>query len=317
MKLVTYRDAVGQGRAGVWRDDAVFDAAALLGRGGDAPLPLTDLLRLGAGALDDLRGRLAAADPTGPAARPARLGDLLAPIPQPPTVRDFYAFEAHVKAARARRGLAMLPEWYEYPVFYFSNPSAIQGPESDVLYPYDTQEMDFELEIACVVGREGRDLSADEAGVYIAGYTILNDWSLRDIWRNYEAKLSMGPAKAKDYATSLGPWLVTPDELADRRSGSGAGERYDLTMTATVNGREISRGNSRDLQFSFQQMLAHASRHVTLRVGDVVGSGTVGTGCILELGTDVQPWLQPGNVVELAIERLGTLRNAIVMEAGR
>jgi fumarylacetoacetate (FAA) hydrolase len=311
MKLVTYKHSDGSGRAGVWTDAAIFDAGALLGR--DA-MEMNWLLRLGPAVLDDLRGAVAQADPQGPHAVPAQMTNLLAPTPDPPSVRDFYAFEQHVKASRARRNLAMIPEWYEIAVFYFSNPAAIQGPEADIPYPAETQELDFELEIACVIGTAGRDIPAAEAPKHIAGYMVMNDWSMRDVWRNYEAKLSMGPAKAKDFATSLGPWLVTPDELADKRLGSGADERYDLTMLARVNGREVSRGNAKDLYYSFSQMIERASKHVMLKVGDVIGSGTVGTGCIFELGPENVPWLKPGDVLEMEIERLGILRNRIVEE---
>jgi fumarylacetoacetate (FAA) hydrolase len=236
---------------------------------------------------------------------------LLPPIPEPPSVRDFYAFEQHVKSARALRGLGMIPEWYEVPIFYFTNNSEIYGHEQPVPYPTGSKELDFELEIACVIGREGKDIPVEEAANYIAGYTIMNDWSARDLQRR-DMKLNLGPGKGKDFATSLGPWLVTPDELASRRHGNGASERYDMTMLARVNGREISRGNFRDIYYSFPQMIAWASQNARLRAGDVLGSGTVGTGCILELGTQVQPWLQPGDLVELEIEGIDVLRNSIL-----
>ncbi len=314
MKLVSYRDGIEAGRAGVWQDDVIYDAAALLHRDGSVPFTMLDLLRGGPGVLDDLRATLAAADPAGPATQPAILANLLAPVPNPPSVRDFYAFEQHVKASRGRRGLDMIPEWYQIAVFYFSNPAAIVGPEEDVFYPDDSQEVDFELEIACVIGTPGRDIAAADAPAHIAGYLVMNDWSARDIWRQYEAKLSMGPAKAKDFATSLGPWLVTTDELADRRISTGAEERYDLAMLGRVNGREVSRGNFKDIYYSFPQMIERASRHVTLKAGDVIGSGTVGTGCIFELGPENVPWLKAGDIVEMEIERLGMLRNRLVEE---
>jgi len=226
---------------------------------------------------------------------------------QPPSLRDFYSFEAHVKNARARRGLEMLSAWYEQPVFYFSNPRAIYGPEDVIPYPRRTQELDFELEVAAIIGRHGRDIPVDEAESYIAGYTIMNDWSARDIQRQ-EMKVGLGPAKGKDFATSLGPWIVTPDELADRRDGKG----YNLTMIARRNGTELSCGNWNTIYFSFAEMIACASENVTLYPGDVIGSGTVGTGCILELGPEkAGGWLRPGDVVELEIERLGVLRNTI------
>ncbi len=218
---------------------------------------------------------------------------LLSPIPEPPSVRDFYAFEQHVKAARAKRGLGMIPEWYEIPTFYFTNNSEIYGHDEPVPYPVGSNELDIELEIACVIGREGKDIPVEEAASYIM-------------------KLNLGPGKGKDFATSIGPWLVTPDELASRRSGTGASERYDMTMLARVNGKEISRGNFDQIYYSFPQMIAWASRNARLRVGDVLGSGTVGTGCLLELDAEVHPWFQRGDVIELEIEGIGLLRNRIV-----
>ncbi|MFN2450940.1 MAG: fumarylacetoacetate hydrolase family protein [Candidatus Dormibacteria bacterium] len=236
---------------------------------------------------------------------------LRAPIPVPPTVRDFYAFEQHVRTARQRRGLEMDPDWYELPVFYFSNPYAICGPEADVALPPGCHEFDFELEVAAVVGRAGTDLDPEEAEAHIAGYTILNDWSARDLQRR-EMKLSMGPVKGKDSATSLGPMLVTPEELEPLRGGAA----YDLAMTASVNGREYSRASWADIHWSMGQMLAYASRGTRVEPGDVIGSGTCGTGCILELslvhGSEAYPWLQPGDEVELSVDGLGTLRNRIV-----
>jgi fumarylacetoacetate (FAA) hydrolase len=250
---------------------------------------------------------------TGNSAREFALDEVVlrSPIPDPPSVRDFYAFEQHVKTARALRGLGMIPEWYEVPIFYFTNNSEIYGQDEQVPYPIGSKELDIELEIACVIGREGKDIPLEEAANYIAGYTIMNDWSARDFQRR-DMKLNLGPGKGKDFATSLGPWLITPDELATRRSGNGASERYDMLMLARVNGREISRGNFRDIYYSFPQMIAWASQNARLRVGDVLGSGTVGTGCLLELGTEVHPWLQRGDVIELEIEGIGVLRNRIV-----
>jgi 2-keto-4-pentenoate hydratase/2-oxohepta-3-ene-1,7-dioic acid hydratase in catechol pathway len=235
---------------------------------------------------------------------------LRAPIPQPPSVRDFYAFEQHVRTARQRRGLDMDPDWYQLPVFYFSNPHCIAGPDEDVHIAPGSQEMDFELEVAAIVGMAGVDLEAGSAHRYIAGYCVMNDWSARDIQRR-EMKLSLGPVKGKDFATSLGPMLVTPDELQSKASGRA----YDLTMTASVNGVEYSRASLADIYWSFGEMLAYASRGARVVPGDVIGSGTCGTGCILELslvhGSDQYPWLQPGDVVDLSVERLGRLRNVV------
>ncbi|SDX42563.1 fumarylacetoacetate hydrolase [Marininema mesophilum] len=241
-----------------------------------------------------------------PVALPLEDIRLLSPLPDPHSFRDFYAFEQHVKTARARRGLEMVPEWYEFPVFYFSNPHSIVGTDAQIFRPRNSQALDFELEIACLIGREGRDLNTKEAMESIAGFTILNDWSARDLQAK-EMKVGLGPAKGKDFATSIGPWLVTPDELEHRRED----ERWNLTMTARVNGQELSRGNTKDLTFSFAQMIARASEDCMLYPGDLIGSGTVGTGCILELGTECHRWLEPGDIVELSIEGLGVLRNTI------
>ncbi len=236
---------------------------------------------------------------------------LLSPILEPPSIRDFYAFEQHVKAVRAKRGLEVIPEWYEIPTFYFTNNSEIYGHDEPVPYPIGSKELDIELEIACVIGREGKDIPVEEAANYIAGYTIMNDWSARDFQRK-DMKLNLGPGKGKDFATSLGPWLVTPDELASLGIGTGTSERYNMIMLARVNGREISRGNFNQIYYSFPQMIAWASRNARLRIGDVLGSGTVGTGCLLELGTEIHPWFQRGDVIELEIEGIGVVRNRII-----
>lgn len=236
---------------------------------------------------------------------------LKTPMPEPPTLRDFYAFEQHVRAARLKRSAEMIPEWYEIPTFYFSNTSELYGHDEDVPYPAGSNALDIELEIACVIGREGKDMPVEKAADSIAGYTIMNDWSARD-FQAKDMKLNLGPGKGKDFATSLGPWLVTPDELEARKTGSGAGERYDMTMLARVDGQEISRGNFKDIYYSFPQMIAYASRNTRLRVGDVIGSGTVGTGCLLEIGTQVHAWFQRGEVIELEIDGIGVLRNRIV-----
>jgi fumarylacetoacetate (FAA) hydrolase len=230
-------------------------------------------------------------------------------LPPVASIRDFYAFEQHVATCRRQRGLDMLPQWYEIPVFYFSNPTSVIGPDDPVFAPRDSLALDFELEIACIVGREGRDLPDDDRAMgWVAGFTIMNDWSARDLQRA-EMAVGLGPSKGKDFATSLGPELVPFDELADRYLDG----RLDLAMTASLNGKPLSRGNAASMHWTWPQLLAHASRDATLRPGDVLGSGTVGTGCILELTPEsVGGWLKPGDVVELNVERLGTLRNPIV-----
>ena len=213
---------------------------------------------------------------------------LLAPVLRPPSIRDFYAFERHVATARAQRGLEMPPQWYEIPVFYFSNPAAVYGPEDAVPFPLESASWDYELEAAAVVGGDGR----------IAGFTVLNDWSARDL-QKMEMAVGLGPAKGKDFATSLGPVLVTPDELGELR----------LEMVARVNGEERSRGNLAEMHWTWERVLEHAGRNTRLVAGDVLGSGTVGTGCILEHGDG--RWLRSGDVVEVEIELIGVLRNVV------
>jgi len=233
------------------------------------------------------------------------------PITHPPIIRDFYAFEDHVKGARARRGLQMPEEWYEFPAFYYSNPAMLYGQNDQIPYPSYTKTLDYELEVACIIGKSGINIREEEAETHIAGYTIMNDWSARDI-QQPEMKIGLGPAKAKDFATSLGPWLVTPDELQDKKIGSG---KFDLQMKATINGKQLSDGNMNKMHWTFPQMIARASQSVELRVGEIFGSGTVGTGSLLELGQEVHPWLKPGDRVELEVERLGVLRNRIIETA--
>ncbi len=296
MKLVTFKTINNTTYAGVLRGERVL------------PLNYPTLLEM----LQDPEGMARARQILESNEQGLALSEikLLTPVPDPPTMRDFYAFEQHVAAARAKRGLGMIPEWYEIPTFYFTNTSEIYGHDEPVPYPVGSKELDIELEIACVIGRAGKDIPVEEADACIAGYTIMNDWSARDFQR-LDMKLNLGPGKGKDFATSLGPWLVTPDELASRRVGSGASERYDMTMLARVDGKEISRGNFNQIYYSFPQMIAYASRNTRLRPGDVIGSGTVGTGCLLEIGTEVHPWLQPGETIELEIDGIGVLRNNV------
>lgn len=229
------------------------------------------------------------------------------------SLRDFYAFEQHVKTCREHRGLGMVPQWYEVPVFYFSNPVAVIGDGDPVFAPAGSAALDYELELAAVVGKGARNLPADDSALdCLAGFTVMNDWSARDIQRT-EMAVGLGPSKSKDFATTLGPRVVPLNELKDcYREG-----RLHLTMTAKVNGKEYSRGNAGSMYWTWPQILAHASRDADLRPGDVIGTGTVGTGCILELTPEaVGGWLQPGDVVELEIERIGMLRTPVVARPG-
>jgi fumarylacetoacetate (FAA) hydrolase len=230
------------------------------------------------------------------------------PILAPPSFRDFYAFERHVETMWKRRGMEVPEPWYRLPIFYFSNVSEIRGPGDPVWAPRGSSELDYELEVAAVVDTPARDLPSSRAEEAIGGYVVMNDWSARDLQRE-ETTVRLGPAKGKDFATSIGPWIVTPDELADVRADTG----YDLTMTATVNGTELSRGSWASAQFSFGAMLERASADVRLRPGDLVGSGTVGTGCLLEVRDEILGrYLQPGDAVALTIERLGTLASPVI-----
>jgi fumarylacetoacetate (FAA) hydrolase len=233
---------------------------------------------------------------------------LYPPLPRPMSLRDFYAFEGHVRAANAQRGRPVPAEWYAAPVFYFSNPNAIYGPGETITPPAASQKLDYELEVACIIGRPGINIPAAAAESYIFGYTILNDWSARDL-QAVEMRVGLGPAKGKDFATSLGPWIVTPDELADYHAGRPG--VFHLRMKARVNGELRSHGRWSDLHFSFGEMIAQASADAYLLPGDVLGSGTVGSGCLLELTEGQGPWLAPGDLVELEIEQLGTLTNRV------
>ena len=230
------------------------------------------------------------------------------PILQPPTFRDFYAFEQHVGTMWKRRDMEIPEAWYRLPIFYFSNVSEIRGPGDPVWAPRGSHELDYELEVAALIDTPVRDLDASRGEEAIGGYMILNDWSARDLQRE-ETTVRLGPAKGKDFASSIGPWLVTPDELADARSDTG----YELAMTASVNGDELSRGTWSSAHFSFGQMVERASADVRLRPGDLIGSGTVGTGCLLEIRDEkLKRYLQPGDEVTLAIERLGALSAPVV-----
>jgi fumarylacetoacetate (FAA) hydrolase len=230
------------------------------------------------------------------------------PILHPAALRDFYAFEQHVGTMWRRRGHEIPEAWYRLPIFYFGNTSEIRGPGEPVWAPSGSMELDYELEVAALVDTAAVDLAADRAEEAIGGYMVLNDWSARDLQRE-ETTVRLGPAKGKDFATSIGPWLVTPDELTDARTEKG----YNLVMTADINGEEISRGLWSAAHFSFGELLARASADVRLRPGDLLGSGTVGSGCLLEVKDDrFGRWLEPGDEVVLRIERLGELRTPIV-----
>jgi len=239
---------------------------------------------------------------------------LLPPL-TPPTVRDFVAFEEHVEGVRRSIDGAggVPPEWYEAPTFYFTNPYALVGAHDDVPVPPGSQRFDFELEVAAVVGRDGASLTPGQARESIFGYTVLNDWSARDLQAR-EMRVNLGPAKGKDSASTLGPWLVTADELEPYRDADGF---LALAMRASVNGTEVGRDLLSNMGWPFEELVAYASRGTWVRAGDVLGSGTCGNGgCLAELwgrrGSQAPPPLRPGDVVELTVEGIGTIRNRVV-----
>lgn len=274
MRLITFALDEGFERVGSLRPDGVIDE-----------LEAGDMLEWLAGSGQRANGAT------------HELADvrLLAPVPSPPSVRDFYAYEGHVRAGFRRRGTEIPDAWYEAPVFYFSNPVAVLGPGEAVRRPASCHMLDFELETAAVIG----------AAEQIAAFTLLNDWSARDIQRR-EVTVGLGPAKGKDFATSLGPWLVTPDELAFD------GQRLELDATVAVNGRVVARSTAKPMHFSWPELVAQAALNTKLRPGDVLGSGTLTGGSLLDIGTLDGRWIEPGDEVVLAAPGLGELRTPVL-----
>lgn len=249
---------------------------------------------------------------------------LLAPVPLPPSCRDAYAFRQHVAAARRNRKAEMIPQFDQYPVFYFTNHHSIVGPGPVACMPDHFQKLDFELEAAIVICKRGRNIKAEEADEYIGGLMIMNDLSAR-LLQSEEMLLNLGPAKGKDFATATGPWLVTLDELAAFETAAKdnhVGKNWNLSMRCSVNGVQVSEGNLSDMDWTFAEIIERASYGVDLYPGDIIGSGTVGTGCFLELnGTGKltnpeyqEQWLQEGDLIEMQIDGLGVLSNTIVAE---
>jgi len=246
---------------------------------------------------------------------------LLAPIPRPNSLRDAYAFRQHVETSRRNRGLEMIKEFDDFPVFYFSNHNAIFGPNDDIeCMPSHFEKLDYELEIAILIGKEGRNIKAKNAKEYIAGFMIMNDMSSRGLQMK-EMKLNLGPAKGKDFASVLGPYLVTPDELLGNVvNEDDSGCNYNLEMTCSVNGKLLSKGNLKDMAWSFEKIIERVSYGASIYPGDIIGSGTVGTGCLLEInGTNklkhsdfTEMWLKENDVVEMEIENLGKITNKII-----
>jgi 2-keto-4-pentenoate hydratase/2-oxohepta-3-ene-1,7-dioic acid hydratase in catechol pathway len=301
MRLATWERG-GVVAAGVVSDDGLHELPART--------TVLDLVRAGLPAALE-----AGAEALRGPAVPWEDGVRLLPPLQAPTVRDFVAFEEHVEGVvRSVSGSAgVVPEWYEAPTFYFTNPYALVGAHDDVPVPPGSELFDFECEVAVVVGRDGASLTPEQAREHVFGYTVLNDWSARDLQRR-EMKVSLGPAKGKDSATTLGPWLVTADELEPFRDGEGF---LALDMRVSVNGTEIGQDLLSNMGWPFEELIAYASRGTEVRAGDVLGSGTCGNGgCLAELwgrrGEQSPPPLQPGDVVEMTVEGIGTIRNRVV-----
>lgn len=324
MKLVSYR----QGKAeaiGLVHDNRIYALEDLfLDRSPYSALPkdMNSLLNAGSEMLDGLTSTLQRLDFGRMKGVEADQVELMAPVPYPASCRDAYAFRQHVATSRRNRGLDMIPEFDEFPVFYFTNHRAIYGPGDIYCMPAHFNKLDFELEVAIVINKYGKNIPASQADSYIGGFMIMNDLSARAL-QMQEMKLNLGPAKGKDFATILGPWLVTPDELEHRVVSphkGHVGKVYDLEMTCQVNGKQVSSGNLRDMHWTFAEIIERASYGVNLYPGDVIGSGTVGTGCFLELNGTArldnpdfeEQWLNPGDEIEMNVQGLGSLRNRVL-----
>ena len=304
MKLLTYETDAGT-RCGVLRDDDVVDVSALLDISSHPLRDVRALLELGDFPIDRVRDALAR--DTATSSVPLADARLRSPILQPPTVRDFIVYEEHASNQGTREPNEV---WYRMPVFYFSNPLCIFGPDAQIPFPSASQQFDYELEIACVIGREGTNVSEADALGHIAGFTLFNDWSARDLQVD-EMAFGLGPAKGKDTASSLGPWLVTTDELLPYFKDG----RLHLKCEVRVNGDHwLQDGAAQDAYFTFADMIERASKDSRIVPGDVIGSGTVGGGSIREAvrkGYEKARFLEPGDVVEHEVEAIGVLRGTI------
>jgi len=323
MKLVTYQKSKTQ-RLGIFYNEFIYDIQTTAKKLKlDLPSTMKEFLEGEKKSLK-LANKVFDAVKNKKVKTRIKLSDvkLLAPVPNPPSMRDGYAFRQHVQTARRNRGVEMIPEFDQYPVFYFANHNAVYGEGTIKVEDDHLDKLDFELECAIVIGKKGKNIPAAKADSYIAGYTIMNDWSARTLQME-EMKLNLGPAKGKDFATSIGPWLVTVDELETYKIKTQFGNKYDLKMIARHNGKQVSKGNLKDMNWTFAELIERASYGVTLYPGDVIGSGTVGTGCYLELngtwalqakekGESFTPiWIKEGDQFELEITGLGILKNKI------
>ena len=307
MKLISYKQN-GNIKFGALKDGKIYELNAIDSQISD------NMLEFLQGGKEQLQLAKAAVENESPTIS-TEDAKLISPVPNPPSVRDAYAFRQHVATARQNRGLEMIPEFDEIPIFYFTNHHAIFGEGDFPVRQRHTEKLDFELECAAVIGKSGRNISIEKADDYTAGFMIMNDLSAR-VLQMQEMKLNLGPAKGKDFGSSFGPWLVTKDELEPYRRSSPDGDRYDLRMKAFVNNIQVSEDTLANMTWTFAQIIERVSYGVDIFPGDVIGSGTCGTGCFLELNgskiTDNQ-WLNPGDTVSLEIEGLGTLINKIIL----
>ncbi len=321
MKLVSYL------KSGVTQLGAIVNEElyALQSFNQNLPNDMIELVQLDSDLMSQIENQIAKIADKSLSVEPIKDFTLLAPVPRPTSCRDGYAFRQHVESARRNRGVEMIKEFDQYPIFYFTNHNAVQGPGNIYCMPDHFEQLDFELEIAIIIGKEGRNIKAKDADTYIAGFTIMNDLSARKLQME-EMLLNLGPAKGKDFSTVIGPWLVTPNELAPylvpAKQGH-VGNNYNLSMKCWVNDKLVSEGNVKDMDWTFAEIIERCSYGVTIYPGDVIGSGTVGTGCFLELnGTgklnnpNYNPqWLQENDTVKMTIDGLGTLVNTIKAEA--
>ena len=307
MKLISYKQN-GNIKFGALEEGKIYDLNAIDSQIAD------NMLEFLQGGKEQLQLAKAAVENESPTIS-TEDAKLISPVPNPPSVRDAYAFRQHVATARQNRGLEMIPEFDEIPIFYFTNHHAVFGEGDFPVRQRHTEKLDFELECAAVIGKSGRNISIEKADDYTAGFMIMNDFSAR-VLQMQEMKLNLGPAKGKDFGSSFGPWLVTKDELEPFRQSSAEGDRYDLRMKAFVNDIQVSEDTLANMTWTFAQIIERVSYGVDIFPGDVIGSGTCGTGCFLELNgskiTDNQ-WLNPGDTVSLEIEGLGTLKNKIIL----
>lgn len=318
MKFVSFLNN-GETRLGLYIDGKIADLANEAQKHNmNLPSTMNEFLAAGQKAMDDARKVEDALK--GKSFESVNTGQLLAPVPNPTSCRDAYAFRQHVASARRNRGVDMIPEFDQYPIFYFTNHNAVFG-EGEVEIENDhLHKLDFELEWAAVIGKKGKNVSSKDADNYIAGYTIMNDLSAR-LLQMEEMKLNLGPAKGKDFATTIGPWLVTPEELEEYKIETEFGNQYDLSMKAWHNGKQLSEGNTKDMTWTFAEIIERVSYGVDIHPGDVIGSGTVGTGCYLELngtwtreakerGEEHTPvWLEDGDEITFEVAGLGKLVN--------